>query len=654
MNDKENTHITSPPSGGASNALNALVYPVPAKFVGIVVAVIAVGLAGFHLYTGAFGVFTALIQRSLHLSFMMTLIFLTVSIRGQKNKTEDGGYKVPVYDLVLAGLAALPGIYMTLNYQVIAERGGLATDFELLLGIVLTVLLIESVRRVVGNALAIICTVALLYAHFGNFLPGILAHRGYSVGRIAYQMYLTQSGIMGVPLGVCATVIALFILFAAFLDRSGGSKYFVDFARLTTARSVGGPAKAAVVSSGLLGMLSGSTVANVVTTGSLTIPLMMRSGYTRNFAAAVVAVASSGGQLAPPIMGAAAFQMAETIGIPYSEVALAAAIPALLFYFSQFAIVHFEALRLGLKTGLDKDAPRMNEVSKGIHLFLPIALLIGLLIAGYSAMYVGFWTIVGTVIISFVRRETWLDVKKFFWSLFDGTMNMLPVTVACASAGIVIGAVTITGLPLKLSAMLIAVAGGSKFILLVLTMCASLILGMGLPTAPAYILLAALVAPALEMSGVPAIAAHMFIFYFGIISAITPPVALAAYAAAGIAKTDPNKTGFTACFIGITTYIVPYMFVYGPELVAIGTPMTIIKALITALIGVYSLAIAVVGYWKRPCFVWERALFAVSSILLVYPDWRGNALGGVLLMIAGFSQWKDSKKITAAPEPVGS
>lgn len=623
----------APPGGnGKRSLLDYIMYPVPARFIAITVTFIAVTMSLFHLYTGGFGVFTALIQRSVHLSFVMVLVFLTVSARKGSGCEKN---RVPIYDLFLAGLAVLPGLYLAMNYEAIANRGGLATDFEIWLGIITTLLLLETVRRVVGMPLVIICAVALLYAYFGRYMPGMFEHRGYSVARISYQMYLTQSGIMGVPLGVCATVITLFILFGTFLDRSGGSKYFVDFAQLLVSKSSGGPAKAAVVASGLMGTISGSTVANVVTTGNLTIPLMIKTGYSRAFAAAVEAVASSGGQLAPPIMGAAAFLMAEMTGIQYVDIAVAASIPALLFYVSLFCMVHFEAKRIGIRPMSPDSLPQKSKVLEGVHLFIPLIALIYLLVNNYSPMYVGFWTILGTIAISYVRKVTWLTPAKIFESLKAGALGMMPVTAACACAGIVIGAVTVTGLPLKLSVLLIDLAGGSQLTLLILTMFASLVLGMGLPTAPAYILLATLVAPALVQTGVPVVAAHMFIFYFGIISAVTPPVALAAYAAAGISGSDPNKVGFKACTIGIATYIVPFMFVYGPALVNIGTLVEVLLSTFTAVTGIVALAVAVVGHLKAKCPIWQRVLFGASSLMLVYPETVTDLAGATLLLTAG-------------------
>jgi TRAP transporter 4TM/12TM fusion protein len=620
---------TPPPRIDGKRTLRDIVmYPVPAKAVGAIVTLVAVAMSLFHLYTGCFGVLTALIQRSVHLSFVMVLVFLTVSARRGISCIKN---RVPLYDLVLAALAVLPGLYLALHYEEIANLGGQATTFGIVLGCITTLLLLETVRRVVGLPLVLICVAALLYAYFGRSLPGILEHRGYSIARISYQMYQTQSGIMGVPLGVCATVIALFILFGTFLDKSGGSKYFVDFAQLLTARSCGGPAKAAVVASGLMGTISGSTVANVVTTGNLTIPLMIKTGYDRAFAAAVEAVASSGGQIAPPIMGAAAFLMAEMTGIPYVDIAISASIPALLFYVSLFCMVHFEAKRLCIKPMDTASLPRKSKVFEGVHLFLPLIALIYLLMKNYSPMYVGFWTIVGTILISYARKVTWLTPAKILACLKAGALNMMPVTAACACAGIVIGAVTVTGLPLKLSVLLIDLAGGSQFMLLVLTMVASLVLGMGLPTAPAYILLATLVAPALVQTGVPVVAAHMFIFYYGIISAVTPPVALAAYAAAGISGSDPNKVGFKACFIGIATYIVPFMFVYGPALVNIGTAWQVLLSTATAITGIVALAVAVVGHGKGPCPLWQRLLFLISSLMLVYPEGLTDLAGLALL-----------------------
>lgn len=586
---------------------------------------LAIAMSLFHLYTGGMGAFTAPIQRGVHLSFAMSLIFL-LTPGAKEGETTRG---VSLWNLLLAALAIVPGAYLTMYYGEIAERGGMVTDFEVWLGGLTILLLLEAVRRMVGWPLLLIAVAALLYAFFGPYLPGVLQHRGYSLARISSQMFLSESGIMGVPLGVCSTIIALFILFGSFLEQSGGAKYFIEVSRSLTRRSQGGPAKCAIVASGLMGTISGSAVANVVTTGNLTIPLMIRTGYGKTFAGAVEAVASSGGQLAPPVMGAAAFLMADMTGIPYGRIALGALLPAVLYYASLYLIVHFEACRLRLRPVEAEGGPIENCA----HMFVPVIILIILLSMEYSPTYVGFWTIVGMVGVSWLRPSTRLTDKKILAALEGGAKSMLPVSAACACAGIVVGAVTLTGLPIKFSSLLIHFSGGMLGLLLVLTMVTSIILGMGLPTAPAYILLATLVGPALTDMGVPPLAAHMFIFYFGVVSAITPPVALAAYAASGISGAKPNETGCKACWIGAVTFIIPYMFVYEPALVGMGSWTETGYALFLSAIGVFSLAVAVSGYWLRPCGRVERLLFGCGAVLTLHPE-SVSSLAGLLMLAA--------------------
>ena len=597
-------------------------YPVSPNGKAILITTLALIMSAFHLYTGGMGSYIYMIQRGVHLSLVLALIFFVFPLR--KSGEEKG---ISLVDLVLGLTALIPGVYLVLFQEDIFDRASMLTEFEIVMGLAVVVLLLEAVRRAIGLPLMLIAAGALLYIYLGPHLPGILGHRGYSLERVSFQMFYSESGIMGTPLGVCSTIIALFILFGSFLEQSGGTGFFIDAAMNMTRGAYGGPAKAAVVASGLMGTISGSAVANVVTTGTFTIPLMIKTGYKRSFAAAVEAVASSGGQLAPPIMGAAAFLMADMTGTPYSRIALAAVIPAVLFYTALYMAVHLEARRLDLRSN---DEPAATKFRDGCHLFVPVILLIVLMTLEFSPTYVAFWTIIGMVAISWVNKATRLTPVRIFRALRAGALGMLTVSAACACAGIVVGAVTLTGLPLKFSSMLVGWAGGNLFLLLVLTMLTSLVIGMGLPTAPAYILLATLIGPALTNLGLPILAAHMFIFYFGVISAITPPVAVASYAAAGLAKTNPNTVGFTACRIGLVTFIVPYMFVYGPALLFIGDITTTLVAFCTALIGAACLAVATIGYWRKPCGIIERGIFCVGALLMLdaghTTDWIGLAL----------------------------
>lgn len=597
------------------------------------IVVVAVAMSLFHLYTGAFGVFTAMIQRGMHLFFVLGLVFLLYPFGGKSFSR-----KLPYYDVLLSILGFTVGAYIVINYGDIVNREGLPTRAEIVLGIIATLLVLEAARRTLGMAMVIIAGVFLLYAYFGSYIPGDFGHRGYSIERISYQMYLTTSGIFSIPFGTSATIITLFILFGSFLDKSGAGKYFMDIAIGLTGWTRGGPAKAAVVSSALMGTVSGSAVANVVTTGAFTIPLMKRTGYKPYFAGAVEAVASTGGQFMPPVMGAVAFIMAELTEISYVKICIAAALPAFLYYLSLFMMVHFEAIRTGLQ-GVPRDQlPNVKKsFLKGFHLFIPIIFLVVLLVKGYSPMYAAFRSIILMIIVSMLSKATRMSLRDIISALEEGAKSVLGVAAACATAGIVIGVITLTGLGVKLSSILIDLSGGNLIILLVLTMLASLILGMGLPTAACYVLLAALVAPALVDSGVSVMGAHMFILYFGCISAITPPVALAAYAGAGIAGADPNKVGFTACRIGIVAFIIPYMFIYGPGLLMEGSAAEITRVIITSTVGSVVLAAGIQGQFIRRCNWPERLVLLVAALTLIDTDSLTDIIGLSLVgVIAAF------------------
>ncbi|MFH1758854.1 MAG: TRAP transporter fused permease subunit, partial [Pseudomonadota bacterium] len=523
----------------------------------------------FQLWTGGIEVMVAMRQRAIHLMFTEIFIFLLYPMR----KEWVNSRLAFVFDVILAGLSAATGVYIFHQYEVLTMRIGLMTTPDLVLGTIATVLLIESTRRVIGPVMPGIAIVFLFYAYFGRYAPGIIDHRGYTVSRIVSQMYLTTEGIYGLVLGVSATFIYLFVLFGSFLKVSGGGQLFIDLAYSLFGKVRGGPAKVAVVASGLFGTVSGSAAANVVGTGIFTIPLMKSIGYRPHFAGAVEAVASAGGQLMPPIMGAAAFIMSEILQISYIKICLHALLPALLYYFCAFIMVDLEAAKTGLKGVPPGELPRARQIlrERGL-LLLPIPVLIYFLaVEQVTPMKAAFWAIITTFgliaahHVLNLRREMQTQsisprgflqagvslIRETSGAMEDAAKGTLIVATACATAGIVIGVTNLTGLGLKLSGILIDLSHGYLLALLVLTMIASIILGMGLPTTACYILLAVLAAPALIKMGVMPIAAHLFVFYFGIISAITPPVAGAAYAAAPIAGVGPMKIGFTACRLGI-------------------------------------------------------------------------------------------------------
>ena len=597
----------------------------------------------FQLYTAAFGVFEAQIQRSIHLGFVLVLVYLLYPARISCRKS---GMKVT--DVLLAVLGLAVGAYVVIEYTDLMMRAGLPTKGDIIFGAICILLVLEASRRVVGLPITIVAIVFLVYAYFGPYFPGMFAHRGFAYTRIITHMYVTTEGILGMPLGVASTFVYLFILFGAFLHKTGLGKFFIDLALAATGHRVGGPAKVAVLASGLFGTISGSSVANVVTTGTFTIPLMKSIGYKAEFAGAVEAAASTGGQLMPPIMGAAAFVMSQFIGIAYIEIAIAAALPAILYYLAVGLMVHFEAKRLGLQ-GIPKD--RLPDIKKvfadGWHLLLPLFVIVYLLVKGYTPLRAALVCIIVTVVIAMMRKNTRLNFKDIFEALENGARSAIGVSAACACAGIIIGVVTLTGVGLKIANGIVVLSGGSFFFTLVLTMIASIILGMGLPTTAKYIVLASMAAPAIMKFGVPIMAAHLFIFYFGIVADLTPPVALAAYAGAGIAGGDPVKTGFNGLKLALAGFMIPYIFVYNPGLLLIDTTLPeILLMVVTSLIGAFALALAGSGYWMRTLNFIERVVFLGAAITLIFPGLLTDSIGIAIMAVMWFLQKQSMKKKT--------
>lgn len=608
--------------------------------------------SAFHLYTAAMGAFPPQIQRSVHLGFVLTLVYLLYPARSDGDRT-----RLPWYDALLAVTGAFVCFYIVWNYDVIVLEAGPPEMIDLIFGGVAIALVLEATRRIVGLPIALVAFIFLLYAKFGAYIPGMLGHRGFSVSRIVSHMYLTTEGIFGMPLGVSATFVFLFVLFGAFLHSTGLGKFFIDLALAAAGRYVGGPAKVAVLASGFFGTISGSSVANTVSTGTFTIPLMKSVGYRGAFAGAVEAASSTGGQIMPPIMGAAAFIMAQFLGVGYVEIAKAALIPALLYYLAVGFMVHMEAKRLGLK-GIPKERlpNTWNVLREGGYLLGPILVLVYLLVQGYTPFKAAYYCILSTVIISSIANnwKTWKrsangsdplggvllacnlengnDVLR---AMENGARLALGVAAACACTGLVIGVVTLTGMGLKLANTIVTLSGGSFMLTLVFTMFASIILGMGLPTTAKYIVLATIAAPAIQSFGVPALAAHLFIMYFGILADLTPPVALAAYAAAGIARDDPNTTGFMAVKIALAGFLIPYIFCYNPGLLMINaTPLEVVFYVVTAAVGIIALSFANVGYWRRPLHIWERLPLIGAAVALIFPGLITDVIGlGIMLLV---------------------
>jgi len=601
---------------------------------------IGVGFSSFQVYTAAFGLLPAQLQRSVHLAFAFVLVYLLFPFR--RSKDSD---RLQWYDYLVAVFAGFVGLYVTLNYMRIMEAGGdyLPVDFIFAgCGILLT---LEAARRAVGWPIVCIASTFLIYAYLGPYFPGFLAHRGYSLQRIASHMYFTTEGILGIPLGVSASFIYLFILFGSFAEKSGLGQLFIDISNAIAGWASGGPAKVAVVTSAFEGTVSGSSVANTVQSGAFTIPMMKRLGYRPEFAAAVEASASTGGQIMPPVMGAAAFIMAEFLNIPYLEIAKAAAIPACLYFFGIFIEVHYEARRCKLRGMSREELPRFGRVmvERG-YLFLPLAAIITFLLWGYTPLYAALMGLILCILVSYLRRATWMSIRDILDGFELGARNALGVAIACATAGIIIGVVTLTGLGLKVAHGLIELARGYLLPTLIFSMITSIILGMGVPTTANYIITSTIAAPGLMLLNVHPLAAHMFVFYFGIIADITPPVALAAYAGSGIARSNPMKTGFTATKLAIGAFLVPYIFVYNPAMLMIGTtPLGLVQTLITACCGMFGVGVAMIGFYQVAMRWWERAWFFAGGLMLIDPGLYTDLTGLSMLGAGILFQWYRKK-----------
>lgn len=591
----------------------------------------------FQLYTGIFGVLDAMLQRSIHLAFGLTLVYLLYPSSKKFSRS-----KLHPLDVFLAVLAAGVCLYVFFNYKQLVLRAGRVSTTDMIVGLIAIFLVLEAARRVIGWPMVIIACVFIAYALLGPHIPGPLAHRGVKVSNLVQHLYYTTEGIFGLPIGVSSTFIFMFLLFGAYLGKTGMGEFFIDISNSIAGSAPGGPAKVAVISSATMGTLSGSSVANVVGTGSFTIPMMKKLGYKPEFAGAVEATSSTGGQLMPPIMGAAAFLMAEFTNIPYVQIIGAAVIPALLYYFGVWAGVHYEAKKQGLK-GLPKDQiPKASKVMKERgHLILPIIVVIYLLVSGYTPIRAALGAILSSILVSAIKKETRLSLMDIFNGLVEGAKTALTVVAACATAGIIIGVVTQTGLGLKMGSLLVSAASGKLFLTLIFTMVTSLILGIGVPTTANYVITSTIAAPALLMLNVPIIAAHMFAFYFGIIADVTPPVALAAVAASGVAKSEPMRTGIQASRLAIAAFIIPYIFVYSPELLLVNvTPLSLVFILVTAIIGIIAVASGLTGYFQTKMNAVERVLFVVGGVMMVTTHLTFNLIAAVALLGVGILQFR--------------
>ena len=610
-----------------------------------ITVVISVAFVLFQLYATLSGRIPAQILRASHLAFVQTLAFLLFPALKRLPRNT-----LPWYDVVLAVIGAACWLYIVINFQQLVRRTGAYTPWDITVGAIGILILIESCRRIVGLPILIIACTFIVYAFAGPYLPGFLNHRGYSFQRVVSHLFFNTEGIMGTPIGACSTFIFLFILFGALLESTGIGQFFIDVCNAIAGGASGGPAKVAVLSSALLGTVSGSSVSNTVGSGSFTIPMMKKLGYKGEFAGAVEAAASTGGQLMPPIMGAAAFLMAESVGVPYLTIVKASIVPALLYFTGIFITVHLEAKKLGLKGLPKEELPRFLPLFLGKgYMILPLLVIIVFLCMGRTAVYAALMGIVSVVLIGIVSsfvdlahgNKPRFTMHEIVNIMCAAARNIISVAIACAMAGIIIGIVTLTGIGLKLGAGLMSISHGIILITLILTMISSIILGMGAPTTANYLITSTITASAIVtcMYGIGAevtpeqlIPAHMFAFYFGIIADVTPPVALAAIAGAAIARAKPIRTAFQATKLAIGAFIIPYMFVFNPQMLMINaTAGSLLWIVFTALIGMFGISSGLEGYAFRKASVAERVLFIAGGLLCILPESRSDIIGLVII-----------------------
>jgi TRAP transporter 4TM/12TM fusion protein len=607
------------------------------------ITVISLAMVIYHMWAIAFGSPEAVWYRGTHLMFAMVLVFLL----HRRNGEAEGMPTALDYAGLVLGVA--PILYLFVNYDYVINRIFYVDELswsDMAMGVIMTVMVLEGTRRVIGWALPLTAIAFLAYGI-------IVAH--LSAQNLIDQLYMTVEGIFGIPLSVSAGYVVIFVVFGSFMERTGTGQLFMDFAMSLTGATAGGPGKVSCVSSALFGTISGSAVANVMVDGPITIPLMKRSGFPPHFAAGVEAVASTGGQLMPPIMGAAAFVMAEFLGVSYGQVVIWALIPSVLYYLAVFSAVHFEAKRRGLVGVPRSELPKLGAVMRERgHMFIPVLTILVVMYSGYSAPLSALAGTLACFPVAALRKSTrqYCTVGNVVAACVDGARNSLAVAMACAAAGVVIGVVTLSGLGIVFTQYVVHLSQNYLLLALFFTMIAGIVLGMGMPTTPAYIIMTALLVPAIVKFGVPVPAAHMFAFYFAILSAITPPVALAVYAAAGLAKSDLWVTGWAAVRIAATSFIVPFMFVYAPELLMIGNWSDIVWASVSAGIGVILFAAGLHGYLVTPSSYWQSALLVVGGLLLIDPhistDIVGAVLAGTVIVVQFLSRRAVSKSEIAA------
>lgn len=585
----------------------------------------------YHIITSRFGMPPMFKHRAVHLGFVLCLVWLYYPASKKSAKTRPTSL-----DLLLAMASVVVCGYTVLNVDAFALRGGVALPRDYVFGLVAIFLVLEACRRVAGRGLLILAIIFILYALFGRYIPGVLSHRGYTLQRVIYQMYLTTEGIYGQPIGIAATYLVLFIVFSSFLEKSGLGNLFNDISLALGGRLVGGPAKVAVIGSALVGTISGSAATNVATSGAFTIPLMKKIGYKPYFAGAVEAAASTGGQIMPPIMGTGAFIMAEFLGIPYISIAAAAVIPAILYFAAVYFQVDLRARKIGLK-GLPKEEipDAWKTIMRYGHMFVPIIILVVLLMQHFTPLYSAFYAILSTWILSFLRKETRMGPSKLIPIAVASARSCLSLSVAMANAGFVVAVLSMTGIGIILADNIVALSHGSLFATLVLCMVVSIVLGMGLPTSACYIIAATIAVPILREMNVPGLQAHFFVFYFACLSTVTPPVALASYVAAGMSGSGTNQVGWAAFKLALAGFIVPFFFIYAPAIILVAdSSVTIVWAAVSGLAGTALLAAAIEGYLFGVLSWPLRLLFFCAALGLMAPGVYSDLVGLGLATIA--------------------
>ena len=611
------------------------------SFISNIFYLIAFSMTTFHLFTSGYETFPAFLQRSTHLAFVIVLGFYAYRSR------------YLLADIGLGVLGLISCLYVAINYA--GDEFSMrilyvspVTALQTTLCVIMIVVLLELTRRTIGSVLSALGILALAYAFVGSYLPGALKHQGIPFNNLVEQLYLSTEGIWGIAIAVSATFVFMFILFGAFLEKNGTGQFFIDLAQSALGKVSGGPALMAVMTSAMFGSISGSAVANVMATGSFTIPLMKKTGYHREFAGAVEAVASTGGQIMPPLMGAGAFIMAEIIGIPYISIAISAVIPALMFFLSVGTMIYIRAKKLGLK-GVDGELPSVWHVVKTqFYLVVPVIAVVVILLAGFTPTRAAFYAIVIGIAVMVFQKGGWSRVKELPGAMVDAAKRSVPVASACATAGILIAVVRLSGLAFQFAGFVVDISAGNLIVALIVSMVASILFGMGLPTTVAYLIQASLIAPALVELGLHPLQAHLFVFYFSIMAVITPPVALAAYAAASISDGNPMKIGFNAFRLGIAAYLIPFLFAYSPALLIVdSTGFEVGMAIITGIAGVCSLGIGLEGWLKVDINPMFRALFLVAAFMLCVPHLWTDVIGGVLFVVLLVLQIQKAKVVEA-------